>query len=80
VEAVFLVGYLWCLFAYNYPHWARSNFARFALPILPFVFLALYRWLPKNRALLWTVGVISPLLAASSALGIVNVLHMLRHS
>jgi hypothetical protein len=78
VEAVFLAGYLWCLFAYNYPYWARSNFARFAIPILPFVYLALERWLPKRRWLLWAIGVISPILAASSALGIVNVLHVLR--
>ena len=78
VEAFFLVGYLWCLFAYNYPAWARSNFARFAIPVLPFVLLALYRWVPKDRRLLWALGVMMPLLAASSALGIVNVLHRLR--
>ena len=78
VEALFLVPYLWCLFTYNYPAWARSNFARFAIPILPFVFLALYRWLPKDRRLLWPIAVVSPILAASSALGIVNVVHMLR--
>jgi hypothetical protein len=78
VEAVFLVPYLWCLFAYNYPVWARSNFARFAIPILPFVLFALYRWIPKDRRILWTVGVVSPVLAASSALGVVNVAHMIR--
>ncbi|HTS35730.1 MAG TPA: hypothetical protein VMH04_08670 [Candidatus Solibacter sp.] len=78
VEAFFLVGYLWCLFAYNYPAWARSNFARFAIPVLPFVLLALYRWVPKDRRLLWGLGVVMPLLAASSALGIVNILHRLR--
>jgi hypothetical protein len=80
VEAIFLVLYLWCLFTYNYPHWARSNFARFAIPIIPFVLLALYRWLPKDRRILWGLGVISPLLAASSALGVVNVVHMLRQA
>ncbi len=79
VEAMFLVPYLWCLYTYNYPHWARGNFARFAIPILPFVYLALYRWLPKDRRLLWPLGVICPILAACSALGIVNVVHMLRH-
>lgn len=78
VEALFLVPYLWCLFSYNYPMWARSNFARFAIPILPFVLLALYRWVPKDRRILWTIGVASPLLAASSALGVVNVVHMVR--
>ncbi len=78
VEAIFLVPYLWCLFTYNYPVWARSNFDRFAIPILPFVFLALYRWLPKDRCILWGLGVVSPILAASSALGVVNVVHMLQ--
>jgi hypothetical protein len=78
VEALFLAPYLWCLFAYNYPVWARGNFARFAIPILPFVLLALYRWIPKDRRLLWSLGIVSPLLAASSALGIVNVVHMIR--
>ena len=78
VEAAFLVPYLWCLFTYNYPYWARGNFARFAIPILPFVLLALYRWLPKDRRLLWGIGVIAPILAASSALGVVNVVRMIR--
>jgi hypothetical protein len=78
VETLFLVPYLCCLFTYNYPMWARSNFARFAIPILPFVFFALYRWLPKDRRVLWALGVVSPILAASSALGVVNVLHMLK--
>src|SRR5208282_5179951 len=77
VEAAFLVPYLWCLFTYNYPYWARGNFARFAIPILPFVLLALRRWIPRDRRVLWTMGVICSLLAASSALGIVNVVHAL---
>jgi hypothetical protein len=78
VEAVFFVPYLWCMFAYNYPVWARSNFARFAIPILPFVLLALYRWVPKDRRILWGLAVVTPVLAASSALGVMNVAHMIR--
>jgi len=78
VEALFLVPYLWCLFTYNYPMWARSNFARFAIPILPFVLLALYRWLPKDRRVLWPLAVVSTALAAVSALGVVNVMHLIR--
>ncbi|MGA9643799.1 MAG: hypothetical protein WBQ72_20545 [Terriglobales bacterium] len=79
VELIFLAPYLWCLFTYNYPYWARGNFARFAIPILPFVLLALYCWIPKRRILLWTVAVSSAALAAISALGVVNFLQMLRH-
>jgi hypothetical protein len=78
VETVFLVPYLWCLFAYNYPHWARGNFARFAIPILPFVLLALIRWLPKDRRVLWSLGIVSPLLAAGSALGIAHVVQVIK--
>ena len=78
VEACFLVPYLWCLFTYNYPYWARGTFARFAIPIVPFVLLAFYRWLPKDRRILWGLAVVSSLLAAASALGVVNVVHMLR--
>jgi hypothetical protein len=77
VEAIFLVPYLWCLFTYNYPYWARGNFARFAIPILPFVLLALYRWLPKDRRVLWGLGIIAPALAAISALGLANVMQLL---
>jgi hypothetical protein len=80
VEAIFLAPYLWCLFTYNYPYWARGSFARFAIPILPFVLLALYRWLPKDRRILWGLGVAAPALAASSALGVVNVVHMLKNA
>jgi len=78
VEALFLVPYLWCLFTYNYPYWARGTFARFAIPILPFVFLALRRWLPENRRVMWAAGILGPALAAVSALGVVNIVHMLR--
>ncbi|HYA61793.1 MAG TPA: hypothetical protein VED66_01235 [Candidatus Sulfotelmatobacter sp.] len=78
VEAVFLVPSLWCLFTYNYPYWARGNFVRFAIPIVPFVLLALYRWIPKDRRILWGLGVVAPALAAVSALGVANVARMIR--
>lgn len=77
VEAIFLAPYLWCLFTYNYPYWARGTFARFAIPILPFVLLALYRSLPKDRRVLWGIGIIAPALAAISALGLANVMQAL---
>ena len=73
VEMVFLIPYLWCLYTYNYPHWARGNFARFAIPILPFVLISLYRLVPKDRRLLWALGTISSVLAAASALGVKNI-------
>jgi len=78
VEALFLVPYLWCLFTYNYPFWARSNFPRFAIPILPFVLLGLYRWIPEDRRIVWGIGILSSVLAASSALGVAKVVEILR--
>ena len=80
VETAFLVPYLWCLFTYNYPHWARGNFPRFAIPILPFVLLAFRRWIPKDRRVLWGIGVVSSVLAACSAVGIVNIVEVLRRA
>jgi hypothetical protein len=80
VEMIFLVPYLWSLYTYNYPHWARGNFARFAIPIIPFVLLALYRWIPKDRRLLWGMCVVMSALAAASAIGVVNVVRLIRHA
>lgn len=71
-ETVFVGSYLLSLYSYNSPHFARGNFPRFAIPILPFVFLALLRWLPKDRRLLWCAAVIASPLAAFSAIGIRN--------
>jgi hypothetical protein len=58
--------------------WARGNFARFAIPIIPFVLLALGRWIPKDRRILWALAPVTAVLAASSAIGIRNVIHLLR--
>jgi len=79
VESIFLFPYLWTLYTYNYPHWARGNFARFAIPILPFALLALYRWIPKDRRVLWCVAVATSILAAASAIGINHVAQVVRH-
>jgi hypothetical protein len=80
IEILFLIPYVWCLYAYNYPHWARGSFARFSIPIVPFVLIALYRWVPKDRRLLWGLCVIASILAASSAVGIVTAFGMVRHT
>jgi hypothetical protein len=77
VEVLFAIPYLLLIFCYNYPVFARSNFSRFVIPALPIVFVALSRWLPHNRGVIWGLGVVMPILAASSALGIRNVMHLL---
>ena len=77
VEVLFAVPFLFAVCCYNYPVFARSNFARFAIPVLPMVLIALSHWLPKDRRILWALGSLSPVLAACSALGIRNVIHRL---
>ena len=80
VEMLFLIPYLWCLYTYNYPHWARGNFQRFSIPILPFVLIALDRWVPKDRRVLWALGAVCSGLAAASALGVANVAGLIRRT
>jgi hypothetical protein len=77
-ETIFAAPYLLSLYCYNYPMWARGEFPRFAIPIIPFVFLALGQWLPKDRRLLWMLAPVTAVLAASSAIGLRNVVHLLR--
>jgi hypothetical protein len=74
VEILFAVPYLILVYCYNYPVFARSNFARFAIPALPLIYLALSRWIPWDRRVLWALGIISPAFAAASAIGIRHVI------
>jgi Gpi18-like mannosyltransferase len=76
-EILFATPFLLLVFSYNYPVFARANFARFTIPVLPLIFLALCSYIPKDRRFLWALGVLTPILAAASALGIRNVIHML---
>jgi hypothetical protein len=71
-EAIFCGLYLLAIFCYDYLVWARGNFMRFSIPVLPFVSLALLRWLPRDRRVLWCLGALAPVLAACSAIGIRN--------
>jgi hypothetical protein len=72
-EFIFAFLYLGFLLTYN-SGWARAEFPRFAIPLLPFVLAALEPWLPKSRSGLYAVGAVSSILAACSAIGIRNVL------
>ena len=77
-EVIFAALYLIAIYSYNLPVWARAAFPRFAIPILPFVFLALGRWLPEDRRLSWILAILCSVLAACSAVGIHEVLTRLR--
>jgi len=76
-EFLFAFSYLAFLLTYN-SEWARAEFPRFAIPLVPFVLSALEPWVPKSRPALYTVCVIGSVLAACSAIGIRNVLAVLR--
>ena len=71
-EFVFVFFYSVFLFTYN-SGWARAEFPRFALPVVPFVLKALERWVPKSRIALYATCVVGSVLAACSAVGIHNV-------
>src|SRR6202012_1442382 len=45
--AAFWGLYLIFLFTYNSP-WARDQFPRFAIPLVPFSAFALKRWIPRS--------------------------------
>ena len=72
-EAIYCGLYLFAIFSYDYLIWARSNFIRFCIPTLPFVFFALLPLLPKDRRVIWGLCVVSAVAAAASAVGVKNV-------
>ena len=78
VEGWFAVLYLLAIYCYNYPFWARGSFPRFVIPAVPVLLLALSRWIPRDRRVLWTLATLSPLLAAVSATGIQSAASFLR--
>jgi Gpi18-like mannosyltransferase len=69
-EMIFAVIYISFLFTYNSPVWARAEFPRFSIPAVPLVLVALHNWLPKDRRILWGIGIVCAFLAACSAVGI----------
>jgi hypothetical protein len=69
-EACFVLLYCLALYTYDAPGWSRSNFPRFAIPVLPWILVFLRRYLPSSRKVLWALAVIAPCLAAASAVGI----------
>jgi hypothetical protein len=77
-EYIFAISYLIFLFCYNSYHWARAEFPRFVIPVLPFLLLAFVRWLPKSRFVVYALCVVSSVLGACSAIGIRNVMAALR--
>lgn len=78
-EMVFFVLYCLALYTYDAPGWSRSNFPRFALPLLPWALVFAHRYIPKDRRVMWALAVIAPMLAAASAIGIRHAWGILLH-
>jgi hypothetical protein len=85
VEFIFALFYTTAICCYNYPHWALGNFARFAIPSIPFALIGWRHFLasrlqtvplviPAIRNLVWAAAAVFPALAACSAYGIRNIL------
>lgn len=73
VENIFAVLYLFSVYCYNYPYWARGSFPRFVIPVIPFILFAFLPRIPKDRGLVWALAVLMPALAAVSAIGLQSV-------
>lgn len=56
-------------FTYNSEH-AFHQFIRFTLSILPLAYFALLPWLPKDRRIVWTAGVLTSVFAGASAMNV----------
>ena len=74
VELIFALLYTFAICCYNYPEWAVGNFARFAIPSIPFALIGWWRFIPKVERLAWASAVVFPALAACSAYGIPNIM------
>jgi hypothetical protein len=55
-EAIFAGAYGLFLFSYNVPFWSWLHFPRFAIPLVPFLILVFLDRLPRDRRIIWSVG------------------------
>lgn len=76
-EQIYAITYLMFLFSYNSLVWARWDFHRFVIPVIPLALLSVERWLPKSRYVVYPLCVVSSALAAFSAVGVQNVMKTL---
>jgi hypothetical protein len=75
-EVVFAISYLAFLFSYN-SLWSYAEFPRYVIPAIPILLVAFDQYSPKRRSVIWTLAIVSSVLAAFSAVGIKHILHMI---
>ena len=79
VEAVYVaLSVAFCL-TYNSPFGFHS-FARYTLSILPVMYFALLPWLPRHRALTWSLALTMPAVAGASAMNVRRTIATLRRA
>jgi hypothetical protein len=76
-EVWFALLYAVFLVTFNSP-FAWSDYPRFMIPVLPFIWMAAHRWLPSGRWFYWTLAVASGLFSGASAVGFRNVATLIR--
>lgn len=76
-EVCFYLLYCTAVYTYNSPGWSRGDFPRFVIPVVPWTLVFLRPYLPTRRWVVAALTVVTPALAAASAVGIRNVTGML---
>ena len=71
-EVAFVSAYLFFLVCYN-SETVVTHFARYSIPVIPFLLFTAHDWLPTNRFLVWPLGIVSALIASSGLVGFESV-------
>lgn len=67
-EFAFVIGYLVFMTCYNEVD-AAAFFPRLAIPVYPFLLFVAQDWLPKSRLVLWSLVLLSGLIASADIVG-----------
>jgi hypothetical protein len=68
-EVVYVALVITFYVMYNSEH-AFHQFARFTLSVVPLCYFALSPWLPKDRRIVWTAGILTSVFAGASAMNV----------
>jgi hypothetical protein len=79
VETVYVALTVAFYLTYNSPFGFHS-FARYTLSILPLMYFALIPWLPRHRAVVWSLAIAMPAVAGASAMNVRRTLAALRRA
>jgi len=79
VEVFFWLLYLIFLVTYN-SSWARAEFPRFAIPLVPFAAFAFDSWIPRRYWLLTILGLLAATLSAAETVGVVSTFLLLKRA